>query len=195
MVMRQRMRRQRSGQLIAVVLTTACLLLIGCTTQEPDMQEARMGITVTSTAFTAGKPIPVKYTGQGEDISPGLAWRDIPEGVVSFALVCDDPDAPRGTWVHWTIWNIPRTATALPEGVPADARLSDGAIQGITSAGTPGYHGPMPPPGNSHHYYFRVYALDTTLALDPSATRAQLDTAMKGHILAQGQLMGLYQRQ
>ena len=154
-----------------------------------------MGITVTSTAFTPGKPIPVKYTGQGENISPDLFWRDTPDGVVSFALICDDPDAPAGTWVHWTIWSIPATSRGLAQGVPANASLSDGSVQGITSAGTSGYHGPMPPRGNAHRYYFRIYALDTVLSLPASANRAQLDAAMKGHVLSQGQLMGTYQRQ
>ncbi len=153
-----------------------------------------MGIIVTSTAFTAGQPIPVRYTGQGGDISPDLSWKDTVQGVVSFALICDDPDAPRGTWVHWTMWNIPATAAGLPEGIPATAPRPDGSVQGITSDGTPGYHGPMPPAGNAHHYYFRVYALDVMLHLPASADRAQLDAAMKGHVLSQGQLMGTYQR-
>ncbi len=154
-----------------------------------------MGITVTSTAFAAGKPIPVKYTGQGENISPDLSWRDTPDGVVSFALICDDPDAPAGTWVHWTMWNIPPTSTGLAQGVASDATLPDGSVQGVTSSGRHGYGGPMPPKGNAHHYYFRVYALDTMLSLPASANRAQLDAAIRGHILSQGQLMGTYQRQ
>lgn len=153
-----------------------------------------MGITVTSTAFTAGQPIPVEYTGQAEDISPDLSWKDIPDGVVSFALICDDPDAPGGVWVHWTMWNIPATSTALDRGVPVVPSLPDGSMQGATSAGASGYHGPMPPRGNAHRYYFRIYALDTRLTLELSASRAQLDQAMRGHILAQGQLMGMYQR-
>jgi Raf kinase inhibitor-like YbhB/YbcL family protein len=154
-----------------------------------------MGVTVTSTAFTAGKPIPVKYTGQGEDVSPDLSWTDTPGSSVSFALVCDDPDAPAGTWVHWTMWNIPATSKGLTQGVPANASLPDGSVQGVTSAGTSGYHGPMPPRGNAHRYYFRVYALDTMLSLPASANRVQLDAAMRGHVLTQGQLLGTYQRQ
>src|SRR5450759_3293975 len=108
----------------------------GCRASTTDIQEAPMGITVTSTAFTPGKPIPVKYTGQGEDISPDLFWRDTPSGVVSFALVCDDPDAPAGTWVHWTMWNIPAASTGLAQDVPTNASLPDGSVQGVTSAGT-----------------------------------------------------------
>jgi len=153
-----------------------------------------MAITVTSTAFSAGKPIPIKFTGQGEDISPDLSWSNTPDGVVSFALVCDDPDAPGGTWVHWTMWNIAPSATSLPEGMASDATLPDGSIQGVTSFGHHGYGGPMPPKGNAHHYYFRVYALDTMLSLPASASQAQLDAAMRGHVLSQGQLMGTYQR-
>jgi len=154
-----------------------------------------MGITLTSTAFTPDKPIPVKYTGQGENVSPNLSWKDTPDGLVSFALICDDPDAPAGTWVHWTMWNIPATSTGLAQGVPTNPSLPDGSVQGATSAGTSGYHGPMPPRGNAHRYYFRIYALDTMLSLPTSANRAQLDAAMRGHVLSQGQLMGTYQQQ
>jgi Raf kinase inhibitor-like YbhB/YbcL family protein len=154
-----------------------------------------MGITVTSTAFAASKPIPVKYTGQGEDVSPDLSWKDTPDGLVSFALVCEDPDAPAGTWIHWTMWNIPAESTGLAQDVPTSTSLPDGSVQGVTSAGTSGYHGPMPPRGNAHRYYFRVYALDTMLSLSASANRVQLDAAMREHVLSQGQLMGTYQRQ
>jgi len=154
-----------------------------------------MGITVTSTVFAAGKPIPVKYTGQGENISPDLVWSGAPASVKSYVLICDDPDASAGTWVHWTMWNIPPTSTGLAQGVASDATLPDGSVQGATSSGRRGYGGPMPPKGNAHHYYFRVYALDTMLSLASSANRAQLDAAMRGHVLSQGQLMGTYQRQ
>lgn len=153
-----------------------------------------MGITVTSTAFSAGGPIPVKFTALGDNVSPDLAWRDAPATLKSYALICDDPDAPAGTWVHWTMWNIPPSTTSLPQGVPSDETLADGAVQGVTSSGHSGYEGPIPPRGNAHHYYFRVYALDTMLHLPPSATRAELDAAMRGHVLSQGQLMGTYQR-
>jgi Raf kinase inhibitor-like YbhB/YbcL family protein len=154
-----------------------------------------MGITVTSAAFSPGQPIPVKFTGQGLNISPDLAWSGAPANVKSYVLVCDDPDAPGGTWVHWTIWNIPSSAARLSEGVTSDATLANGSIQGVTSSGRHGYGGPMPPKGNVHHYYFRMYALDTLLSLDASASRAQLDEAIRGHVLSQGQLMGTYQRQ
>ena len=154
-----------------------------------------MEITITSTAFSTGNPVPAKFTGQGMNISPDLAWSGAPAGLRSYALICDDPDAPSGTWVHWTIWNIPPSTTSLPEGVASDETLADGSIQGITSSGHSGYGGPMPPKGNAHHYYFRVYALDIMLAIDASAPRSELDSAMQGHVLSQGQLMGTYQCQ
>jgi Raf kinase inhibitor-like YbhB/YbcL family protein len=153
-----------------------------------------MGITITSTAFSAGNPVPAKFTGQGINISPDLAWSGAPTGLRSYAVICDDPDAPSGTWVHWTIWNIPPSTTSLPEGVASDETLPDGSIQGITSSGHSGYGGPMPPKGNAHHYYFRVYALDIMLTIDASALRSELDSAMQGQVLSQGQLMGTYQR-
>lgn len=154
-----------------------------------------MGMTVTSTAFSAGMSIPVKFTGQGTNISPDVAWSRASASVKSYVLICDDPDAPNGTWVHWTMWNIPSSTTSLPAGVALDAALPDGSIQGITSSGRHGYSGPMPPKGNAHHYYFRMYALDTLLILDASSSRVQLDKAMQEHVLSQGQLMGTYQLQ
>jgi len=175
------------GLVALVVLSTGCRAA-------PGAQEATMGMTVTSTAFSAGGTIPVRTTGQGANVSPDLAWSDVPDGTASFVLICDDPDAPSGTWVHWTMWNIPASARGLPAAVPTADTLPDGAVQGITSFGEHGYGGPMPPPGNAHRYYFRVYALNTTLSLPSSAHRAELDQAMKGHVLAQGQLMGTYQR-
>lgn len=152
-------------------------------------------MTLVSTAFSEAGPIPVKFTGQGADLSPDLAWNGAPETTQSYALVCEDPDAPGGTWIHWTIWNIPSSITRMPAGVARQPVLDDGSVQGITSFRGHGYQGPMPPRGPLHHYYFRIYALDTMLALDTSATRQQLDAAMPAHVLAQGTLMGTYQRQ
>jgi len=154
-----------------------------------------MAMTVTSTAFESGKPIPKRFSCGGEDLSPALSWGDAPEGVKSFALICDDPDAPMGTWVHWVIWGIPADSAGLPEGVPADSvKLEDGSIQGINSWGKPGYGGPCPPPGKPHRYFFKVYALDAQLDLSVSSDKAALEAAMEGHVLAQAELMGTYQR-
>jgi Raf kinase inhibitor-like YbhB/YbcL family protein len=110
------------------------------------------------------------------------------------ALINDDPDAPRGTWVHWVLFNLPPTARSLPQGTPKSATLPSGAKQGKTDFGTLGYGGPAPPPGKPHRYYFKLYALDAPLALPDGATKAQVEAAMKGHILAEGQLMGTYKR-
>jgi len=153
-----------------------------------------MSIQLTSTAFAEGKPIPAKYTCDGADLSPPLKWSNVPEGTKSLALISDDPDAPVGTWVHWVIYNIPPDATELAEGLPKSEVLTNGAKQGMTDFKRIGYGGPCPPPGRPHRYFFKVYALDAELDLKPGATKQQLLRAMDGHILAEGQLMGTYQR-
>jgi Raf kinase inhibitor-like YbhB/YbcL family protein len=152
-----------------------------------------MAIEVTSTAFSEGEMIPLRYSCDGEDVSPPLAWSGVPAAAQSLALICDDPDAPVGTWIHWVLYNIPADASSLPEAVPADPALQSGAINGKNSWGRLGYGGPCPP-GGTHRYFFTLYALDSQLSLESGATEAQLQQAMEGHILAEGQLMGRYQR-
>jgi Raf kinase inhibitor-like YbhB/YbcL family protein len=152
-----------------------------------------MAIQLTSTAFCDGAMIPIRYTCDGEDVSPPLSWSGLPAGTRYLTLICDDPDAPVGTWDHWVLFNIPATATGLPEDVPAKASLDDGSVHGNNSWGRPGYGGPCPP-GGTHRYFFKLYALDTELNLKTGATKSQLVKAMEGHILAQGQLMGKYRR-
>lgn len=154
------------------------------------MSEAPRVLQVTSPSFAAGAPIPNKYTCKGEDVSPAFAIGFLPKGTKSLALILDDPDAPRGTWTHWTAWNIPADLTKIPEDVDLTRH---GARQGTTSAGSIGYHGPCPPSG-THRYFLRVYALGTELALAEGATRKQLDDAMVGNVLAMGELMGTYAR-
>jgi Raf kinase inhibitor-like YbhB/YbcL family protein len=153
-----------------------------------------MVLHVTSTAFRDGETIPTQYTGDGKDESPPLQWPDPPKGTVSFALIADDPDAPRGTWVHWVLFNLPPELRALPPSVPKTATLENGAKQGKTDFGTVGYGGPAPPPGKPHRYFFKLYALDVVLGLAAGATKAQVEAAMKGHILAEGQCLGIYKR-
>jgi Raf kinase inhibitor-like YbhB/YbcL family protein len=153
-----------------------------------------MSIELTSTAFQEGKTIPRQYTGDGENFSPPLNWRDPPDGTKSFALICEDPDAPRKVWVHWVIFNLPEESRQLSENVPPVATLPDGAAQGTNDFGKVGYGGPAPPPGKPHRYLFKLYALDRPLDLRPSATKEQLLEAMKGHVLAEGQLMGTFAR-
>jgi hypothetical protein len=146
-----------------------------------------------SQAFDAGNMIPAKYTCDGQDISPPLSWSDPPAATMSFALISDDPDAPMGTWVHWVIWNIPVSARTLEENLPKTASLTNGTKQGTTDFHRVGYGGPCPPSG-THRYYFKLYALDTTLDLPSSTTKKNLEKAMEGHILAQTELMGTYRR-
>jgi Raf kinase inhibitor-like YbhB/YbcL family protein len=152
-----------------------------------------MAISLSSSAFQEGDMIPAKYTCDGKDVSVTLKWTGAPEGTKSFALISDDPDAPVGTWVHWVMWNIPSAVCELAEGVPPKPQLPDGSRQGISDFGRPGYGGPCPP-GGTHRYYFTVYALDTMLDLPNSARKSDLIKAMRGHILAEGQLMGKYSR-
>lgn len=153
-----------------------------------------MSIELTSTAFQPGAAIPKPYTGDGADHSPPLRWSEPPAGTRSLALICDDPDAPRGTWVHWVLFNLPPQSGELEEGLPTVDTLANGAKQGTNDFGKVGYGGPAPPGGKPHRYFFKLYALDTVLDLPAGATKAELVDAMKGHVLAEGQLMGIYRR-
>jgi len=170
----------------------AALLLFGCNGNDapPGDDFGRPTMQVTSLAFKDGDKIPQEYTGDGEDESPPLRWDGAPEGVKSFALICDDPDAPSGTWVHWVLFNIPADVKELKEG---GADLPKEAVPGKNDFKKNAYGGPKPPSGK-HRYYFKVYALDTTLNLPKGATKADVEKAMKGHVKAWGQLMGTYQR-
>ena len=151
--------------------------------------EANMPLQLTSDAFTNGQSIPAKYSCQGRNISPALAWNAPPAGTQSLALIVDDPDAPGGTWTHWVLFNLPPDLRALPEeyAAPGDSAI----LTGKNSSGFNRYEGPCPPSG-THRYYFRLYALDTTLSLAPGITKEQLLEAMDGHILAQAELMGTF---
>ncbi len=152
-----------------------------------------MAIQLTSEAFSDGTMIPKRFTCDGEDLSPPLSWSGLPTETASLALICDDPDAPVGTWDHWVLFNIPVSETGLPENVPAKATLDDGSVHGNNSWGRLGYGGPCPP-GGTHRYFFKLYALGIALDLKTGATKSQLVKAMEGHILDQGQLMGKYKR-
>jgi Raf kinase inhibitor-like YbhB/YbcL family protein len=146
---------------------------------------------LSSTAFKAGSLIPRTYTGEGRDVSPPLAWSDPPEDTAAFALICDDPDAPRAEpWVHWVAYGIDRTVRALPEGA------QDGFVSGRNDFGRSGYGGPMPPRGHGlHHYHFVLYALDKALELAPGLTKAELLRAIDGHVLEEAELVGTYERE
>ena len=149
-----------------------------------------MTMTITSTAFAARSQIPRKHTGEGEDVSPPLAWEGVPDGTREFALICDDPDAPvPEPWVHWVLYKIPASRTSLAEGDNA------GALEGKTGWGTAGYRGPMPPPGHGvHRYHFKLYALDEPLSLSAGASKDALLSEMEGHILGEAELIGTYER-
>jgi len=150
---------------------------------------------LTSTAFQEGTFIPKQCTGDGKDLSPGLQWSGVPASTKSFALIVDDPDAPRKEpWVHWVVYDLPGNIHELGEGTLASEDLPGGGKQGKNDFGNIGYGGPAPPPGKPHRYYFKVYALDTQLNLPAGASKQDVEHAMKGHVVAQGQLMGKYSR-
>ena len=147
-----------------------------------------MPLALTSPAFEHLGAIPARCTCEGEDLSPALAWTGVPTGTRSLALIVDDPDAPRGTWVHWVLWNMGPDTTEIPA-----TSVPGGALQGTNDFGKQGYGGPCPPSG-THRYFFKLYALDISPALNAGATKAQLEEAMKGHILEKAELLGLYRR-
>lgn len=143
---------------------------------------------IESPAFQHNQPLPAKFTCDGQNINPPLVFSEVPVETKSLVLIMDDPDAPMGTWVHWTVWNISPQIKEIAEN-----SLPPGAVEGITSFGKPGYGGPCPPSG-THRYFFKLYALDTTLTLEPSTDKQTLEKALEGHLLAQAELIGLYSR-
>lgn len=160
-----------------------------------------MAFQIQSSAFDDGQPVPKRHTGDGLDISPPIEWSSLPEGTAELALICDDPDAPTAEpWVHWVIYKIPASLPGLPEKVEPvlSPKTVAGAVQGVnswSSGRTVGYRGPAPPPGHgTHHYHFTLYALDAPLKARPSLTKAGLLAAMAGHILAEAELVGTYER-
>ncbi len=153
-----------------------------------------MALTVSSTAYAEGAAIPKQYTCQGENTSPPLAWGAPPSGTQSFVVFMEDPDASR-LWDHWIVYNLPGGLTGLPAGIKTDADLPGGAAHGKNTAGRTDYAGPCPPAGPAHRYFIRVYALDQKLNLRAGASKADVQAAMRGHVLAEGQLMGRYQKQ
>lgn len=156
--------------------------------------DAYRKLELTTTAFPAGGTIPRQFTCSGENISPALSWSPGPTRTRSFVLIVDDPDAPAGTWVHWVVYNLPPSVRQLPEHVPTGDTVAGGGQQGLNDFPVNGYGGPCPPPGKPHRYFFRLYALDTVLDLRPPVHRHDVDSGVKGHILAQAQLMGTFGR-
>lgn len=185
-----------SGMCLVAVIGLASLL--GC-----EQQATMKGIPamrIESSAFADGQPIPKQYTGEGKDVSPPLSFSEVPEGTAELALICDDPDAPvPKAWIHWVIYKMPAEISGLQEGVERTAELSNpaGALQGTNSwdRDNIGYRGPMPPPGHGiHHYHFKLYALDAAMPARAGLDKDSLLAAVKGHILAEAELVGTYQR-
>lgn len=155
---------------------------------------AQAALSVTTDAFKNGERVPVKYTHDGEDVAPSLKWSSVPANTKSIAVCCFDPDAPGGTWWHWILVNLPPSTTSLSEGTPRSFRLGSSAIQGFSDFGRTGYGGPNPPPGKVHHYYFRVYALDSNIDAGTHLDKQSFSAKLNGHILAGGEVMGTYSR-
>ncbi len=180
---------------VSYAVVGAGLLLFVLAAAGLHAQTAKEGavMKITSAAFSDGGMIPVKHTCDGADVSPPLSWSGVPEEAKSLALVCDDPDAPAGTWVHWVLYDMPPDAAGLPEGVPPAETLESGARHGINDFRKYGFGGPCPP-GGTHRYYFKLYALDSAVGLAAGASKERLLQAVKGHVLAEAVLMGRYTR-
>jgi Raf kinase inhibitor-like YbhB/YbcL family protein len=178
--------------------TAVCAaLLCGCASPKKtveDPQGAGPKLKVTSSAFDEGQPIPKQYTGEGDDRSPPLKWEGVPDKTRSLAVLVEDPDAPNGTFTHWVLFNLPADTRELAENASA-GKLPKGAMQGTNDFDKTGYGGPKPPAGKAHRYYFKVFALNSKLDLDAKAKHAQVAEAMRGHVLADGALMGTYRHE
>jgi Raf kinase inhibitor-like YbhB/YbcL family protein len=190
------------GVLIILLILCAVMYYLGAPARRETFSsieiistEADMTFQLTSDAFAHGQSIPAKYSCVGKNISPALSWNDPPAGTQSFALIVDDPDAPGRTWTHWVLFNIPADARALAEDLPVTGKNvdPDAIFVGKNSWGDIGYGGPCPP-GGTHRYFFKLYALDTAISLLPGATKDQLLKEMDGHILAQTELMGTFSK-
>jgi Raf kinase inhibitor-like YbhB/YbcL family protein len=176
-------------------------ILLGCASKpQPatgsnvnNPNEDKTEIKLVSTAFAEGQPMPKQSTCDGMDLSPPLEWSGVPQNAKTIAIICDDPDAPSGTWVHWVLYNLPADRIGIIENVPPAEKLPGGGLQGKNDFGKVGYGGPCPPSG-THRYFFKIYALDSELPLKAGASKAELLKTMEGHILGQGQLMGTYSR-
>jgi Raf kinase inhibitor-like YbhB/YbcL family protein len=185
--------RSAPARLIRLLAAGAALLAASAAARGAMPAPSEPTFTLDCPAFRDGRPLPSKFTCAGANVSPALQWNGAPEGTRSFALVCDDPDAPGGGWVHWVLYAIRATAHALPEQIAPTETLPDGSRQGLNSFRKIGYGGPCPPAGERHRYVFTLYALDTFPDLAPQATKRVLLAAIKGHLLAEARLTGLFQ--
>ena len=178
--------------LAIVPLLILVMLMFAGPERVPGQQASKIELKTTS--YEPGGFIPKRFTCEAADVSPALAWGDPPAGTQSFAIIEDDPDAPSGTFVHWLVYDLPAGSRRLPEALSGNDQMAGGGRQGTNDFSKTGYSGPCPPRGKPHRYFIRFYALDTKTNLRPAASRAELDAAMQGHILAQAELMGLFKR-
>lgn len=188
---------RKEGRILLARSVFMCLCGCLCSCHqggETEMGASPMTMELTSTAFQEGQTIPKPCTGDGRDLSPPLQWGDPPSGTESLALICEDPDSPRGTFTHWVLFDLPAESRKLAEGVPPEATVPDGSTQGTNDFRRIGYGGPAPPPGKPHRYVFTLLALDKRPDLQPGATKDQLLAETKGHVLDRGQLTGKYAR-
>ena len=187
----------------AITLLLLMLVVAGCATRpklsaqnsaSTSTPQAKKGsIKLIIAAFKKGASIPRQYSCDGVNVSPPLEWSGVPKSAKTVAIIADDPDAPAGTWVHWVLYNLPAENIGMVENLPATESLKAGGFQGKNDFGDIGYGGPCPPSG-THRYFFKIYALDSELPLKAGATKAEVEKAMAGHVVAQGQLMGTYRR-
>ncbi len=179
---------------VFVALLSLFMLITACAKPTPTPAPT---FSFRSTAFDYGQPIPARYTCDGDDLSPPLTWSSPPANVQTYTLLVKDPDAPMGTFVHWVLYDISAERSHLPEGIPPLPTVKDVGVQGVNDFGPNviGYRGPCPPPGKPHRYFFTLYALNARLNLPPGVRAKEVEQAMKGHILAQGEWMGTYKRE
>ncbi len=176
----------RSGQPAASILLAGLVILAAAS--------QAVAFDLTSSAFTPGAEIPIKYTCDGPNVSPPLRWSEPPGETKAYVLIADDPDAPGGTWVHWVLYGVPPSVRQLPEGVPARGEVAAIGRQGLNDFRRTGYGGPCPPRGPAHRYFFRLYAVDREISLPPGKTKSEALQAIDGHVLGTAELMGRYQR-
>lgn len=182
-------------RMVVMVLIPGIMLSSACISDTSRPSDKSGGtINLSSDAFRNGGELPPVYTCKGQDISPRLTWEGVPAGTKSVTLVMDDPDAPGGTFSHWILYNLPPETRVLPAAIPANQSLPDGSRQGINDFRRTGYSGPCPPPGKSHRYYFRLFALDIILPQTGSLTRETLLKSIEGHVIAKGEIMGFFKR-
>jgi len=178
-------------KLLCLMLIAAILCSSGCMAEE---RKEVGGMQMSSSAFEDGERMPVKYTGDGADVSPPLKWKNAPDNTKAFVLICDDPDAPVGNWIHWVLYDVPAETSELPEGIPATGTVLESAKQGNNDFRKLGYGGPAPPPGKPHRYIFTLYAIDRPTGLPAGAGKGEVLKAIEGHVTAKAQLTGVYSR-